>query len=92
MHICVWYIHISIDPQQGLHTSLNQLTPVLPLNVSTDGGQGAAAFYNQYLFNSFRQVTWLECKSKISLGNIRTAVMIPWSEVRGNVGLNPPSF
>ena len=25
-------------------------------------------FYNQCLFNSFRQVIWLECESKVSLG------------------------
>jgi hypothetical protein len=24
-------------------------------------------FYNQCLFNSFRQVIWLECESKVSL-------------------------
>ena len=86
MHICVWYIHISIDPQQGLHTSLNQLTPVLPLNVSTDGGQGAAAFYNQYLFNSFRQVIWLECESIVSSANKSSGVnQVIWLECESKV-------
>jgi len=31
-------------------------------------------FYNQCLFNSFREVIWLECESKVSLINVTTPV------------------
>jgi len=36
-------------------------------------------FYNQCLFNSFRQVIWLECESKVSL--IRVDMLDSFAEV-----------